>query len=42
VEVAAAALHPRLQRRMRVIDMAYFVAEHDDDLATINELSRPE
>lgn len=42
-EVAATALHPRLRQRMRVIDMAYFVAEHDDHhLATINELSRLE
>jgi len=40
-ELAASALHPRLQVPMRVIDMAYFVAEHDDHhLATITELSR--
>ncbi|HEX3559455.1 MAG TPA: DinB family protein [Pyrinomonadaceae bacterium] len=40
-EIAAAALHPRLQKQMRVIDMALFVAEHDDHhLATINELQR--
>ena len=40
-EVARAALHPRLQKQMRVIDMALFVAEHDDNhLATITELSR--
>ncbi|MEW6467402.1 MAG: DinB family protein [Bacteroidota bacterium] len=24
------ALHPRLQQPMRVVDLAYFVAEHDD------------
>ncbi|MBI4547622.1 MAG: DinB family protein [Ignavibacteriae bacterium] len=24
------AIHPRLQQPMRVLDMAYFVAEHDD------------
>lgn len=24
------ALHPRLQKQMRVVDMAFFVAEHDD------------
>ena len=24
------ALHPRLQQQMRAIDLAYFVAEHDD------------
>jgi uncharacterized damage-inducible protein DinB len=35
----AAALHPRLQKQMRVIDLAYFVAEHDDHhLSAINEL----
>ena len=38
-EVAAAALHPRLRKRMRVIDMAYFTAEHDDHhLASVSEL----
>jgi uncharacterized damage-inducible protein DinB len=40
-EVALSALHPRLNQQMRVIDMALFVAEHDDHhLATITELSR--
>jgi uncharacterized damage-inducible protein DinB len=40
-EVAASALHPRLRKQMRVIDMALFVAEHDDHhLATITELGR--
>jgi hypothetical protein len=40
-EVAASAIHPRLGKQMRVIDMALFVAEHDDHhLATINELSK--
>ena len=39
-EVAVSALHPRLGQPMRVIDMALFVAEHDDHhLATITELS---
>ena len=39
-EVAASAIHPRLGKQMRVIDMALFVAEHDDHhLATITELS---
>ena len=39
--VARTALHPRLQKPMRVIDMALFVAEHDDHhLASINELKR--
>ncbi len=39
--VARTALHPRLQKPMRVIDMALFVAEHDDHhLASITELTR--
>lgn len=34
-----AALHPRLKTPMRVIDLAYFVAEHDDHhLASIREI----
>ncbi len=38
---ARSALHPRLQKQMRVIDMAYFVAEHDDHhLSVIDELLR--
>lgn len=33
------ALHPRLKTPMRIIDLAYFVAEHDDHhLASIREL----
>ncbi len=40
-EVAASAIHPRLGRQMRVIDLALFVAEHDDHhLASIRELSK--
>jgi hypothetical protein len=40
-EVAASATHPRLGKQMRVIDMALFVAEHDDHhLASIRELSK--
>ena len=40
-EVARTAVHPRLGKQMRVIDMALFVAEHDDHhLASITELSR--
>ncbi|HST53999.1 MAG TPA: DinB family protein [Pyrinomonadaceae bacterium] len=40
-EVAVSALHPRLGKQMRVIDMALFVAEHDDHhLATMTELAR--
>ncbi len=35
------ATHPRLQKPMRVIDLAYFIAEHDDHhLASITELIR--
>lgn len=35
------ALHPRLNIRMRVIDLAFFIAEHDDHhLARISELIR--
>lgn len=35
------ALHPRLNQRMRVVDMAYFVAEHDDHhLAIMMRLTR--
>ncbi|MGI8772438.1 MAG: DinB family protein [Acidobacteriaceae bacterium] len=29
-EVALEAVHPRLQTKMRLVDWAYFVAEHDD------------
>ena len=39
--VSRTALHPRLQIPMRVIDLAYFVAEHDDHhLASVSELRR--
>jgi hypothetical protein len=39
-EVARSALHPRLQKQMRVIDLAQFVAEHDDHhLASIRLLA---
>lgn len=35
------AEHPRLQRPMRLIDMAYFVAEHDDHhLACVTDIYR--
>jgi len=35
------SVHPRLNQPMRLVDMAYFTAEHDDHhLATIVELSR--
>ncbi len=29
-DLSKASLHPRLQMPMRIIDLAYFVAEHDD------------
>jgi len=39
--VLASALHPRLQQPMRVVDMAFFVAEHDDHhLLRMTELAR--
>ena len=35
------ALHPRLQQKVRVIDLVFFIAEHDDHhLARISELKR--
>jgi DinB superfamily len=39
--VQRTALHPRLQQKIRVIDLAFFIAEHDDHhLARISELKR--
>lgn len=39
--VLRAALHPRLKTPMRVLDFAFFMAEHDDHhLAAITELIR--
>ena len=39
--VSRAALHPRLNVQMRVIDLIFFIAEHDDHhLARISELKR--
>ena len=39
--IGQSALHPRLQKQMRVIDLAYFVAEHDDHhLAEITRIVR--
>lgn len=39
--VARSALHPRLGKQMRVIDLAQFVAEHDDHhLASIRLLAK--
>lgn len=38
-ELSRTALHPRLQQPMTVVDLCYFVAEHDDHhLATIEDL----
>lgn len=38
---SAASLHPRLLQPMRLIDLAFFVAEHDDHhLATMSRLLR--
>jgi hypothetical protein len=39
--VMRGALHPRLKQTMRVLDLAYFMAEHDDHhLARISQLKR--
>ena len=39
--VSRTALHPRLNINIRVIDLAFFIAEHDDHhLARISELKR--
>lgn len=39
--VQRVAIHPRLKKQIRVLDLAYFVAEHDDHhLARISELIR--
>ena len=38
-QIKRTAMHPRLQKPMRLVDWAYFVAEHDDHhLARIREL----
>ena len=40
-DVVRTALHPRLQRPMRLIDLVFFVAEHDDHhLAVVTRLAR--
>lgn len=39
--VARAVIHPRLEKEMRVLDLALFTAEHDDyHLAIVSELMR--
>ena len=41
VFVARTSLHPRLNQQIRVIDLVFFIAEHDDHhLARISELKR--
>ncbi len=41
VLVERTALHPRLNEKIRVIDLVFFIAEHDDHhLARISELKR--
>ncbi|MBN2226037.1 MAG: DinB family protein [candidate division Zixibacteria bacterium] len=40
-DVARSAIHPRLNQPMRIIDQAYFAAEHDDHhLACITRIKR--
>lgn len=40
-ELSRTALHPRLRQPMSVVDLCFFVAEHDDHhLRTIEELKR--
>lgn len=40
-DIEKAALHPRLEKPMRLIDLMFFVAEHDDHhLATITRLRK--
>ena len=39
--VSSSALQPRLKTKIRVIDLVFFIAEHDDHhLARISELKR--
>lgn len=39
-QLAASALHPRLQKPMTVVDLSFFLAEHDDyHLARVTEIS---
>lgn len=40
-DVARTSLHPRLKRPMRLVDLCFFVAEHDDHhLAVVTRLAR--
>lgn len=39
--IARTALHPRLKQNIRVVDLVFFIAEHDDHhVARISELKR--
>jgi len=39
--VSRTALHPRLKAKIRVIDLVFFIAEHDDHhLARISQILR--
>ena len=41
LQLALISLHPRLQQPMRLVDMAFFVAEHDDHhIASIVRIAR--
>ena len=37
-ELSRSAIHPRLQKQMRPIDMAFFIAEHDDHHVMLMEM----
>jgi len=40
-QVARSSIHPRLKKPMQVIDMAFFVAEHDDHhMASMTEIAQ--
>lgn len=40
-ELARVSLHPRLKQPMRLVDMCFFMAEHDDNhLARVSEIAR--
>ena len=41
LDISRASLHPRLKQPMRIIDLACFVAEHDDHhISVIREISK--
>jgi uncharacterized damage-inducible protein DinB len=40
-QLALVSIHPRLQQQMRMVDMVFFVAEHDDHhIASMSEIAR--